>query len=137
MKKTLLCITTLFTVELLACGGGLTAYIPSDDNSYVPSEGESSLGNTNVDFYIIDKGVSSSMFDVKSLQPVFRNSNESGNQRNEKNISERVKERQLEEVAKAQQKADSSATGEPFHEHGGPGCTLAEEIPVLNLHKVQ
>lgn len=124
-------VVFLLCGHLFACGGGLMAYTPSDGNSG---------GNSNkkADFFFINKGVSSTMFDVKALQPVFREVNASGNERNEKNLSKRAKKRlaekqaaDAEKIAKNQAVGTCDSTASVHHSH-----QKEDVAPVLNLHKL-
>lgn len=126
MKKVLTLTVVLLSLTLqnaIACGGGLMAY--------TPSAGNETTSGKKADFFLISKGVSSTMFDVKALQPVFREVTATGNERNEKNLSDRAKKRlekrRKDEVAKA------CTTGT----HTVHDVQDKEDVaPVLNLHKL-
>ncbi len=129
MKKIILLLPVLITFicsESFACGGGLMAY--------TPSEGNSGSSDKKASFYMINKGVATTMFDVKSLQPVFRDISSSGNERNDKNLSEAVLKRRAEKELEA--KSDTTAecvdsTHMKHHAHDNENVS-----PVLNLHKL-
>lgn len=100
--------------------------------AYTPSSGNDAGTNKKADFFLISKGVSSTMFDVKSLQPVFREVTASGNERNDKNLSERAKKRLEKRRKEDAAKGDTTAaTHNPHHHHN-----KEDVAPVLNLHKL-
>ncbi len=122
MLKRSLTVLLLCVYAALGCGGGLMAYTPSSGND--------GSGNKKADFYFINKGVSTTMFDVKALQPVFREVTASGNERNDKNLSKRAKQR-LEKKQKEEMVDTTVATHNPAHHHN-----KEDVAPVLNLHKL-
>ncbi len=132
MKKALLLPLFLFLIfhNSYGCGGGLMAY--------TPSAGNSDNSEKKADFFLINKGVSSTMFDVKALQPLFRDVTASGNERNEKNLSKSVRKKRVEKHKKATEKMLANCTDttkecqeNPHHLHDNENVS-----PVLNLHKL-
>lgn len=86
-----------FTCYAFCCGGGVTPYVPSE---YVPGGGQTNSNAAKGQFFLyIENGVSSDMFDVKQLQPLFRNIILSGNERKDRKLinSKAVGEKKPEE----------------------------------------
>ena len=104
----------------LACGGGMMAYNPSSSSS--------SESNKQAGYFIINKGISSSVFDVKSLQPVFGEVRSSGNARNEKNHTPAAKARAAEK--------QKSATADSVALHASHCEEKSTGVPALNLEKI-
>lgn len=112
-----LCVL-IFACYAFGCGGGVMPYVPSE---YVPVKGQTASGSSKGQFFLlINKGVTTDMFDVKQLQPVFRNIVLSGNER--KDRSGKKEERSTPDdslkVTKEEKKKEK------------------ESIPVLNLHRL-
>ncbi|MGM0461674.1 MAG: hypothetical protein ACQEQ4_04560 [Fibrobacterota bacterium] len=129
--KTLLIMCSIISVTW-ACGGGL---IP-----YTPSTGESQESGKRAGYYIINKGVARGMFDVKSLQPVFREIRTSGNERNPRNLSPWVIKRREEQQNKETENTET--VSHPFYHqeqyhHFSDDATPSDAVPVLNLHKIR
>jgi hypothetical protein len=75
----------------------------------------------------MEKGVAVDMFDVKKLQPLFRNIVLSGNERKINKKMAKAIEKNKKELAR-----DSTQTGTVQHGHTSSDSTL----PVLNLHRI-
>ncbi|MCU0608589.1 MAG: hypothetical protein MUF22_02325 [Chitinispirillaceae bacterium] len=87
------------------CGGG---YVPMP---YIPtSSGGVNTPSTQGSFFLIEKGSSSEMFDVKKLHPLFRNIHQTGNER-------------------------KSRAGSPIADSVSGGVK-ENKSPVLNLHSI-
>ncbi|MBN1129933.1 MAG: hypothetical protein JXA71_13150 [Chitinispirillaceae bacterium] len=103
------------------CGGG---YVPLP---YIPtSSGNINTPTTRGSFFLIEKGSAGEMFDIKKLQPLFRNIQQSGNDR--KIHADRKKVR-----------ADSGSVARS--DRAGPDTARAAQattqgVPVLNLHSI-
>ncbi len=108
----------LFSFNSYSCGGGVVPYVPTQTGA----SGNNS--SSNADFYILEKGVATSMFDVKKFQPLFRNIILSGNER-KKNKKSRKKSSQKNIAATQQKTADSTTVS-----HGD------DAAPVLNIHRL-
>lgn len=100
-------------VPSYACGGGMMPYIPTATGA---GSGSASAPGQ---FFIIDKGVTNSMLDIRQLQPLFRSVVNAGNERSEKNL-------------KAQDDTTHGKKKGPRYD--SLDTTKAE--PVLNLHKL-
>jgi hypothetical protein len=111
--KVVLAVISFYTL-LFCCGGGVMPYVPSGTGA--------SANNTSKQFFLIDKSVTTSILDGKSLQPLFRTIVNAGNERKSRNLH-RVKKSDSTDVKKNDDKEKC-----PFD------TTLAE--PVLNLHKL-
>jgi hypothetical protein len=104
-----------YATAIFCCGGGVLPYIPS-------GTGAGANTNTSKQFYLIDKSVTYSMLDGKTLQPLFRNIVNSGNGRDSRNIHH-------------DKKADSTSVADKDKKEQCPADTSSAE-PVLNLHKL-
>ena len=112
-----LCVL-IYACCAFGCGGGVIPYVPSE---YVPVKGQATSGSTKGQFFLlINKGVTTDMFDVKQLQPVFRNIVLTGNER--KDRSSKKEESSTPD--------DSSSVTEKEEKKD------KESIPVLNLHRL-
>ncbi len=116
----------VFVIIMLAhsftfsCGGGVVPYVPSGAGA---SSGQSSGGV----FFLFDKGVTTTMFDHRTLQPLFKNIVNSGNER-------KNRDRKGKKVKPAVKKKDLADCPDST----GKRHNLVEEgvDPVLNLHKL-
>jgi len=115
-----LCILSIASFHTTySCGGGV---IP-----YVPTQSGASGSTTSGSFFLVEKGVSVEMFDVKQLQPLFRNIVMSGNERKVHKNMEKVLLKNKESLAK-----DSTLIKNSVH-----GSAMSDSaLPVLNLHKL-
>lgn len=124
-KKVCLTTVALFCVSVLclqisynyACGGGVVPYVPTQSGA------SGSSGSSQ--FFFMEKGVSTDLFDVKRLQPLFRNIILSGNER--KKNKNKSKENDAE-VSSAEN--DSLNAIHNMHMSG------KSDSPVLNLHRL-
>ena len=99
-----------------SCGGGVVPYVPTQSGA----SGSSTSGS----FFLMEKGVAVDMFDVKKLQPLFRNIVLSGNERKvNKKIAGTLKNQQSEAAC------DSSNMKHNILESDST-------LPVLNLHRI-
>ncbi len=103
-----------------SCGGGVVPYVPS-------GAGASSNQSSGGVFFLFDKGVTSTMFDHRTLQPLFKNIVNSGNERKNRGKKSRKKKPETKKTDSAEC-ADSTAKR---HNLVGEGSD-----PVLNLHKL-
>lgn len=97
--------------ELYSCGGGMVPYVPTQS-------GASGANSATSHFFMIDKGVSADMFDVKKLQPLIRQVVVTGNERKEHQAVYHDSTKTVTDV-------DSSCT-----------ATYHNLTPVLNLHRL-
>ena len=103
---------------VFGCGGGVIPYVPSE---YIPGKGQTSSGSAKGQFFLfINKGVTTDMFDVKQLQPVFRNIVLTGNERKDRS-SKKEDSSTPEDSSKVTEKEEKKEK---------------ESIPVLNLHRL-
>jgi hypothetical protein len=102
------------------CGGGYVAM------PYIPAGG---TGNANASskgsFFIIDKGTVNSMFDVKTLQPLFRNVHMSGNERTN-----------MDKIRNNQRTFDSRMSGTNSNPMAKNPNETPVPVPVLNLQRI-
>ena len=104
-------------VSSYACGGGMMPYIPTGTGA------GSGSASASGQFFIIDKGVTTSMFDIRQLQPLFRSVVNAGNERSEKNLKTQNDTTHVNaNVKKNDSKYDS--------------LNITKAEPVLNLHKL-
>ncbi len=89
-----LMLILVYITSAYSCGPGYTPYIPTSDNR-----------TSSCDFFLIEKGVTGDLFDVKKLQPLFRNIMLSGNERN----SVKPKQRSLKKAETDRNENDSTA----------------------------
>ena len=104
---------------VFGCGGGVVPYVPTQSGA----SGSSTSGS----FFLMEKGVAVDMFDVKKLQPLFRNIVLSGNERKINKKMGKVIEKSKQETAQ-----DSSNVNNAKHNLLHSDSTL----PVLNLHRI-
>lgn len=104
---------------VFGCGGGVVPYVPTQSGA----SGSSTSGS----FFLMEKGVAVDMFDVKKLQPLFRNIVLSGNERKINKKMGRVIKKNKKETA-----SDSSNISNVKHNLLHSDSTL----PVLNLHRI-
>ncbi len=100
-------------VSSYACGGGMMPYIPTATGAGTSSASASGQ------FFIIDKGVTTSMLDIRPLQPLFKSVVNAGNERSEKNL-----------------KTQDDTTHVKKNDSKGDSLNTAKAEPVLNLHKL-
>ena len=113
----LLCVL-MYASCAFGCGGGVMPYVPSE---YIPEKGQTSSGSAKGQFFLfINKGVTTDMFDVKQLQPVFRNIVLTGNERKDRS-SKKEDSSTPEDSSKVTEKEEKKEK---------------ESIPVLNLHRL-
>lgn len=113
-------LVVLFTVfAVYSCGGGVVPYVPTQSGA----SGSSTSGS----FFLMEKGVAVDMFDVKKLQPLFRNIVLSGNERKVNKKLKRAIRKKKRETAQ-----DSLNTNNVKHNVMHSDSTL----PVLNLHRI-
>ena len=105
--------------SVFGCGGGVVPYVPTQSGA----SGSSTSGS----FFLMEKGVAVDMFDVKKLQPLFRNIVLSGNERKINQKMAKAIEKSKEELA-----GDSTHTANNRHSQAASDSTL----PVLNLHRI-
>jgi len=104
-------------VSSYACGGGMMPYIPTGTGA------GSGSASASGQFFIIDKGVTTSMLDIRQLQPLFRSVVNAGNERSEKNLKTQNDTTHVNaDVKKNDSKYDS--------------LNITKAEPVLNLHKL-
>jgi len=104
-------------VSSYACGGGMMPYIPTATGA------GSGSASASGQFFIIDKGVTTSMLDIRPLQPLFRSVVNAGNERSEKNLKTQDDTTHVNaHVKKKDSKYDS--------------LNITKAEPVLNLHKL-
>ncbi|MBN1984496.1 MAG: hypothetical protein JW795_23420 [Chitinivibrionales bacterium] len=104
------------------CGGGVMPYIPT----------QSGGGNQEqkAEFYILDKGVTSDMMNMKKLQPLLKNIVYSGNERKKAAPSKnQAQQNQAAADTTVAQTPDSAAVLSD-HSH----LSHCSPNPVLNLH---
>ncbi len=111
-------LMALFSINSYSCGGGVVPYVPTQTGA------SGSNTSTSGQFFILEKGVAVSMFDVKKFQPLFRNIILSGNER-EKNKKSKKKSR-TENITAAQQAESDSLSA----------LQETEGAPVLNIHRL-
>lgn len=115
LKRYLVIIITAISIisfSVYSCGGGVVPYVPAQSGTTSSSSGQ---------FFLMEKGVATDMFDVKKLQPLFRNIVLSGNERKEhKSLKQRSKEEK-------NSRKITDSTNVSFDE---------EPLPVLNLHRL-
>lgn len=114
--------TVLFlTLRVYSCGGGVVPYVPTQSGA----TGGASTGQ----FFLMEKGIAIDMFDVKKLQPLFRNIILSGNERKERKTMEALgKEDSKIESTQAESDSVSVTQDESSSEK--------EPTPVLNIHRL-
>jgi hypothetical protein len=117
-------ITVLFTVlvsfaaySVYSCGGGVVPYVPTQSGA----SGSSTSGS----FFLMEKGVAVDMFDVKKLQPLFRNIVLSGNER-------KINKKMAKAIEKNKKERVQDSTEADNIRHTESDSTL----PVLNLHRI-
>lgn len=112
-----ICLTVF---HLYSCGGGVVPYIPSGTGA-----GSSSSSGQ---FFLFDKGVTSTMLDYRAVQPLFKNIVNSGNERKDRALKDKLSK---QGEAKKDTTDTSDSTKSAKH-------NIVEEgaLPVLNLHKL-
>jgi hypothetical protein len=111
------CITVF---HIYSCGGGVVPYIPS-------GTGASSNSSTG-QFFLFDKGVTSTMLDYRAVQPLFKNIVNSGNERKDRNLKIKI----------SKQGEGKKDTTEIYDSTRSSQHNLVRDgaLPVLNLHKL-
>ncbi len=104
--------------SLQSCGGGVVPYVPTQSGATGSSSGQ---------FFLMEKGVATEMFDVKKLQPLFRNIVLSGNERKLNKKMGKIIEKN-----KKTREQDSTQSKNTKHNISSGDSTL----PVLNLHRL-
>jgi hypothetical protein len=131
MAKRRCCVVALVIGALccshgVCCGGG---YVPMP---YIPSGGGSlNTPSSKGSFYLIEKGSANDLFEIKSLQPLFRNIHMSGNER--QNLDKFRKNRKADAGDK-NAKTDMAAADSVKIDSAT--CPSAAAAPVLNLHRI-
>jgi hypothetical protein len=108
-------LLTIMTLSFISygCGGGVVPYVPTQSGA----SGAASTGQ----FFLMEKGVAIDMFDVKKLQPLFRNIVLSGNERN--------KHKSLKQLNKKEENNRNITDSTTVSYDKKP-------LPVLNLHRL-
>ena len=108
-------VVLLSFISLYSCGGGVVPYVPTQS-------GASGASTANSQFFILEKGVATEMFDIKKHQPIFRNIVLTGN------------ERKFHKAKTSKDKGvDSLAT------KGTDSTVVSKEeevLPILNIHRL-
>jgi len=114
----ILCFTAY---KAFSCGGGVVPYIPS-------GTGSASSGSSSGQFFLFDKGVTSTMLDYRAVQPLFKNIVNSGNERKQRGT-------EIKKAEECEVKADSTKTVDSTktEKHNIVG---EDALPVLNLHQL-
>jgi hypothetical protein len=105
--------------HLYSCGGGVVPYIPSGI----------SAGSSTGQFFLFDKGVTSSMLDYRAVQPLFKNIVNAGNERKDRYGLLNKESEQDREKRDTTEATDSTKSAK--HNLVNKGS-----LPVLNLHKL-
>lgn len=112
------CLTVIILLMLsfrtYSCGGGVVPYVPTQS-------GASGASTASSQFFILEKGVAIDMFNVKKLQPLFRNIILNGNERG-KPLSKEKLERIENDNKEATDTTDASDE--------------EKIVPVLNIHRL-
>ena len=115
-------LTLCMALKALGCGGGMVPYVPTQTGA----SGGSSTQPTG-QFYLLEKGVTYDLFDVKKLQPLFRNIILSGNERKTRVYGAR---RRLRTKTADRDTLSTAATKDSV-------ATKADAAkPVLNIHRL-
>lgn len=102
------------------CGGGVTPYIPTQSGS----------SNASKEFFIIEKGVADNLFDVKKLQPLFRNVILTGNSRKETPYMKKMAGEKNTQVAQGNDSLQTTTdTIHNMHVQTGKNA-------ILNIHRI-
>ena len=105
--------------SVYSCGGGVIPYIPTQSGA--------SGNTTSGTFFLLEKGASGEMFDVRQLQPLFRNIVSTGNERTVHKNKEKLLQPNKAAMAK-----DSTLIKNSVH-----GRAMSDSVlPVLNLHRL-
>ena len=103
--------------HIRACGGGVMPYIPTNTNS---------ASDQKAEFFLIEKGITSEIFDTKKLQPVFKNIVNTGNRR-------KVRTLRSSEDLNMRTKQDGRANK---YSNDTEIDSVQNVQPVLNLHRL-
>jgi hypothetical protein len=131
MSKRWLCVIAPMIVALccsngVCCGGG---YVPMP---YIPSGGGSvNAPSSKGSFYLVEKGSANELFEIKSLQPLFRNIHQSGNER--QNL-DKFRKNKKADAGDKNAKTDMAAADSVKIDSST--CPSAAAAPVLNLHRI-
>lgn len=99
---------------IYCCGGGVVPYVPTQS-------GATGASTASSQFFILEKGVATDMFDVKKHQPIFRNIILTGNERKKNKPEIELADRDSLDAASA----DSIVTAED-----------EAIVPILNIHRL-
>ncbi len=136
MKKRVLLVSISFLSVLIAgsksafcCGGGIVPYVPTQTGA-----------STSQQYFLMDKGVATDMFDVKNLNTIFRNIILSGNERNKRNTKKTNAEQESNDAVSGKKKdsvTQKDTTGTVYQQHYKQHAhTSTGAEPVLNLYKI-
>lgn len=114
------CFIFFIASHTFCCGGGVVPYIPTQSGASNTTSGQ---------LFLLEKGASVEMFDVKKLQPLFRSIVLSGNERKLKKDMEKI-------VSKNQKTADKDSTKTIQEDNAISKHDHKNAIPVLNLHRI-
>ena len=101
-----------------SCGGGVVPYVPTQTGA--------SSSTVSGQFFIFEKGLAINMFDVKKLQPIFRNIILTGNERTKHEKLKAAKKKRKDDTSK--EVSDSATVTCDASAH--------ESEPVLNIHRL-
>lgn len=127
MKKTIITgkvlllvmgITRHFIMPVHGCGGGVVPYVPTQSGASNSSKGQ---------FFLVDKSAATDMFDVKKLQPLFRNIVLTGNERNVTKLNKKLTGKKSNEIAQDSVRSRGIQSVEPSSD---------SIVPILNLHRL-
>jgi hypothetical protein len=115
------CMIILYfaSYSVFGCGGGVVPYVPTQSGA----SGSSTSGS----FFLMEKGVAVDMFDVKKLQPLFRNIVLSGNER-------KINKKMGKAIEKNKKEGAGDSTNVDTVQH--TGSSSDSTLPVLNLHRI-
>ncbi len=109
-----LIVTALLIISFktYSCGGGVVPYVPTQTGATRSAASQ---------YFLFEKGVAIDLFDIKKLQPIFRNIILSGNDRKEHKSRKNVEKKKKDN----QETADSTDVS-------GKDIIL----PILNIHRL-
>ncbi len=119
-EKIVVGLVLFCAARVFSCGGGVVPYVPTQSGAGGGSTGQ---------FVLMEKGVAVDMFDVKKLQPLFRNIILTGNERK----SREAEIRRTKDPAKTEKTQDQSDTTAITEDQSG---SSREPAPVLNIHRL-
>ena len=105
-------ILLLASFQTNSCGGGVIPYVPTQTGVTKSSASQ---------YFLFEKGVANDLFNVKKLQPIFRNIILSGNERKEHKSLKRTSEKEKDSE-------DATDSTDVSDEKG--------LLPVLNIHRL-